>query len=239
MKTIALAFSLLLLAAAGQARNMGPVASAARWAGERDPFYCQQPGEDRWWAYNAMSYYQTEMADDIPRNLNGKLIRQVILYVSEWDCASWWDPQGLVVNFYNQACPPAMTPSIHFEIPWSALQVEVVQNSGPPFWYVRKVTAQLPNAVTIASPMSIGGYAVENWSYDQHGWAGLVITSANVVTGCELYVDDAFQGYPRWTPGSLCNWSYGIPADLAYCLIVDEPTAVRSMTWGRVRSLFR
>ncbi len=72
MKTIALASSLLFLAVAGQARNTGPVDTAARSAGERDPFYCQQPGEDRWWAYNAMSYYHTEMADGIPSNLNGE-----------------------------------------------------------------------------------------------------------------------------------------------------------------------
>ena len=202
--------------------------------------YCQPPGYQQWWAGNAATYYDTEMADDIPDDLSGQLISRVTFYVSEWECGPWWDPQGLVINFYDQACPPEQSPSLHYEIPWDQLEVEVVHDDGgPPFWYVRKATATLPELVTIQPGMSIGGASVNDWSFGEHGWLGLIMTANDDVSGCEFVMDCAFVGVPRWTPGSEAPWWNGIPHDLAYCLELSGPTSTPSPTWARIKGIYR
>jgi hypothetical protein len=119
------------------------------------------------------------------------------------------------------------------------LEVEIVHD-GPPFWYVRKATATLPEPVTIQPDMSIGGAAVNDWSFGEHGWLGLIMTADDDVTGCEFYMDSAFQGIPRWTPGSATHWWDGIPHDLAYCLASSgPPIATQPTTWGGIKGLYR
>jgi hypothetical protein len=228
----------LVVAAADHAGAVTPgmTMPPARLAKLRDEFYCQSPGE--WAAGNAATYYRTEMADDIPNALIGQQISAITFYVAEWECGSWWDPQALAINFYDQACPPDSAALLHFEIPWDQLEVEVVHDGGPNN-YVRKATATLPELVTIQPDMSIGGAAVNDWGFAEHGWLGLIMTAHYDVTGCEFYMDSAFQGIPRWTPGSATPWWDGIPHDLAYCLAVVPPNAIEAQTWGRVKAFYR
>jgi hypothetical protein len=236
--TLMVVFAAAAAAHAGAATE-GITTTPVRLAEARGGFYCQPPGAEQWWAGNAATYYSTEMADDIPNALTGQRISRITFYVSEWECGFWRDPQGLVINFYDQACPPDASPSIHFEVSWGQLDVEIVHDGGPPFWYVRKVTATLPELVTIQPDMSIGGASVNDWSFQEHGWLGLIMTADYDVTGCEFTMDCAFQGIPRWTPGSATPWWQGIPHDLAYCLAFSGPTPTLSATWGRIKELYR
>lgn len=200
--------------------------------GSAQMIYCQEPGP-QWWSPGGTTSYNTEVADDLPASLVGRQIDVITTYVCEWNCTSWQDPDGLVVNFYDHACPPDSTPAIHFEIPWSALRVEVVPEAE---WFVRRVTAALPGVVEIQAGMSIGESVINDWATM---YVGLIMTDHYDVSGCEFFLDCAFLGYPRWTPGSATPWWQNIPHDLAFCLGFTGGVPADPLTWGNLKGMYR
>lgn len=193
----------------------------------RDQIYCQQPSGD-WNTFNGSTGFGSEQADDIPAAYAGVQVTGVTMWHGQWG-GGYTAPSGLIVNFYNQVCPPGQTPDVSFNIPWNQMQTQMVYNGS---WFVYQMTATLPNAVTLTSTTSIGGIIDNNWGQNPP-YNGLVICAT--VAGCEQYWDGDYWGVPRWTPAS---YYFGIYSDLAYCLegggVATEPT-----TWGQVRGLYR
>jgi hypothetical protein len=200
----------------GPAFHISP--EPAHTCATRDAFYCQPP---IWASANASSGYGSEIADDIPRALEGQNFNVVSFYVSEW-LAPWTDPQGLVVNIYDDACPPPLAPYRHYEFVWSELGPEQVYYQ-PGYMTVYMVTATLPETVTITTHMSIGGYVLNDWG-DVAPYCGFCLTEFDAGYGCdELFWDDPPNDVIRWTR---FYDAFGYHADLAYCLseeLTDAP----------------
>jgi hypothetical protein len=195
----------------------------------RSAAYCQDP--DYVSVYNMSSGFDSEIADDIPDALAGMTIEEITLWVGEWS-APWQDPTGVMVNFYDAACPPAMDPIHSFMIPWEDWTTVLVYDG---IARVYRSTATLPAPVEIVREMSIGGYVEMTWGHDEP-FCGLCATAEWVIAGCgEAYLDASWWGYPRWSPTSLYT---GIPHDLAYCLGVttDVDEGVPDAAVTRLRS---
>jgi hypothetical protein len=145
------------------------------------------------------------------------------------------EPVGLVIRFYDGACPPPLDPTITDSLSWGELMTSL-EVMTPPTRIVYSATAALRFPVTVTPGMSLGAYVVTDWP--QQPYAGLTLTEPNEIYGCgESYWDDTTHGAPRWTPLSSAT---GIAADLAYC-IAEVGTGIQKepMSWGRVKSLFR
>lgn len=196
-----------------------------------DEFYCQNTFYGT--LLRAFSSLDEEIADDIPAAHDGRQISEVKVWMMEWG-ASWIDPDGIRIRFYNSACPPALDHDLEFIVDWSLISKVLVD---PPVlaWGGYELTIPLPAPVTIQSPQSIGVSVVNSWG-NGAPWAGFYTTPP--VTGCEHYFG------PGWAPASEYP---GSPADLAFCLTESEiatsvPTrTVRDMqsTWSEVKQLFR
>ncbi|MFH1866328.1 MAG: hypothetical protein ABIK85_10630 [Candidatus Eisenbacteria bacterium] len=225
---LAIAFLLTTAAAPGVAAAHG---IAPLW---RDVIYCQPPSFSL--AVNASTAYGSEIADDIPDSLIGRSIGEVTLYVTEWGYAEWVEPLGLVIRFYDGACPPPLEPAVTYNLPWNELMTSL-EVMTPPTRIVYSATAALPYPITVTPGMSLGAYVVTDWP--QQPYAGLTLTEPGEYYGCgESYWDYAAHGAPRWTPLSSAT---GIEADLAYCL-AEAGTGIQveeATSWGRVKSLFR
>jgi len=230
MKFAALVFGLLLVATAVYAEDSSHMFSTvpANVPEVRDMFYCQTPSAG-WNAFNGSSGFASEMADDIPSQYQGQEVCDVTLYVAEWG-GGWSNPASMIVNFYNQACPPNMTPDYHFDVSWANCTATLLYAGS---WYVYQVDIPLPSSVFVGPTMSIGGIVGNTWGQNAP-YCGLCVT--DYVSGCgEVYWDGAYWGAPRWTPGS---YYFGIYADLAYCIgCMGVPT--QNTTWGQIRGLFR
>ncbi len=201
-----------------------------------EAFYCQQPTP--YYLVNASTGYNSEVADDIPAEYADREIFQITLYVAEWS-AIWIDPQTLVVNFYNSACPPELAPDLHYEFPWGELETSLFFSGTARTVY--EVVATLPAPVTIQDPMSIGSYVVIDWGQSAP-YCGLAMTP-EMVFGCGEAYWDFLPDAPRWTPVSIGTGQD--PADLAYCLtggttsVSDSPPPVdHDTSWGRVKRLY-
>jgi hypothetical protein len=201
-----------------------------------EAFYCQEPTP--LYLVGASTGSNSELADDIPTEYAGQQIFQVTLYVSEW-LAPWRDPQAVVVNFYNSACPPDLVPDLHYAIPWNEVEASLFYLQFPRTVY--EVLVTLPTPVTIQSPMSIGSYLVIDWGNVQP-YTGLAMTPETVF-GCGEAYWDYFPDAPRWTAISVALGNN--PADLAYCLTggttsVSESTPGMDYdaTWGRIKQLY-
>ncbi len=193
----------------------------------REQIYCQQPSSD-WGAFNASTGFGSEQADDIPGAYAGQEVTGVTMWHAQWGGGPT-APSGLIVNFYNQACPPEQVAAYSFNIAWGDMEVTQVYAGS---WYVNQMTATLPNPVVLGATSSIGGIIDNNWGQNPP-YNGLVYCST--VAGCEQYWDGDYWGMPRWTPAS---YYFGYVTDLAYCL-EGGPTATQESTWGQVRSLYR
>ena len=227
--TTLLAIALTLTVVAAPAAASGSAVTPS----SRSVLYCQPPSFS--YAVNASTAYESEIADDIPDSLVGRSIGEVTLYVTEWGHTEWVEPLGLVIRFYDGACPPPLDAAIEFDISWDSLMtgLEVMT---PPTRIVYSATAALPSTVTVTPGMSIGAHVVTDWPLQPY--AGLTLTEPGDCYGCgELSWDDAAHGAPRWTPLSSAT---AIEADLAYCL-AEEGTGIQDGTtsWGRIKSLFR
>ena len=73
----------------------------------RDVLYCQDP-DPMFNAIQSSSGYGTEVSDDIPIEMVGGGVDEVVLYVAEWGDDVWLDPDGIVINFYYSECPPEL-----------------------------------------------------------------------------------------------------------------------------------
>lgn len=175
----------------------------------RSAFYCQNP--EYIGVYNVSSGFSAEIADDIPSEFAGATVSEVTLWVGEWS-APWQDPTGVMVNFYDAQCPPAMDPTLSFMIPWSQWSTQLVYSG---IAEVYRAEATLPEPVELEADMSIGAYVVITWGQNEP-FAGLCSTAEWDISGCgEAYLDASWWGYARWSPTSLYTQ---IPRDFAYCL---------------------
>jgi hypothetical protein len=203
--------------------------------GSRAVFYCQPPAAG--YSVNASTAYDSELADDIPDSLAGRSIGEVTLYVTEWSALDWIDPQGLVIRFYDGACPPPLEPAVACSVGWTQLATELL-DFNPPTRIVYAATAALPSPVAVTAGMSLGAYVVNDWG-QVPPYAGLTLSPPDSVAGCgEAYWDDETHGSPRWSPVSAAT---DVAADLAFCL-AEEGTGVAEAapsSWGRLKSLFR
>ena len=243
------AFSFLLVTAvAASAHGADPSAilvleseSAPAVTTRDNPFYCQPV-----WGggVNASLGFGSEIADDIPDSLTGRLISQITLYMAEWvpgGYVVWTIPYGIAINFYESGCPPDQTPAATLVFDWTSLDAQLAYDN-PNFMIVYEVTATLPSPVVISPAMSIGAYVINDWG-ENTPYCGFWFTPTDSVSGCgEAYWD--FPGSaPRWTPFSQGG---GYHADLACCLS-GVPTSVpvagagssEGRSWGEVKSLFR
>ena len=197
----------------------------------RDVLYCQDP-DPMFNAIQSSSGYGTEVSDDIPIEMVGGGVDEVVLYVAEWGDDVWLDPDGIVINFYYSECPPDLEPDLSYTFAWSDLSPELVYSGG---WVTYRVTAALPEIVPILAEMSIGGYVLNPWGTDEP-FCGLGVTALDDIYGCgAAYLDAPDWGYIRWTS---TTWPSGLGYDMAYCLN-GGTVASETMTWGAVRSLYR
>jgi hypothetical protein len=161
--------------------------------------------------YQMSSGFDAEIADDIPSELEGQVIGEITLWVGEWD-APWQDPLGVQVNFYNEACPPAMESAVSFSIPWADWSTVLVYNG---LAQVYRATAALPAPVTITEGMALGVTALIDWGTESP-FTGFCATPMHVFYGgCVAYLDAANWGYSRWTA---IDFYTTIAQDLAFCL---------------------
>jgi len=229
MKVALIALALLSIGASAYAWDSAYVFSPGdvNLPEVREAFYCQQPSTG-WGAWNASSGFNSEEADDIPATYAGQGVTEVVLYVAEWG-GGWTNPQGMIVNFYNQSCPPNQVADYSFSVPWAQCTASMVYNGS---WYVYEVLIPLGGTVTLGSTTSLGGIVDQNWGQNAP-YCGL--TFCDTVAGCEMYWSGAYWGYPRWSPYSSY---FGYPGDMAYCIGSGEvPT--QDTSWGRVKSLYR
>jgi hypothetical protein len=202
----------------------------------RGALHCQTPV---WQTINASDAFSSEVADDIPFVLAGQTIHTVTLWAAEW-LGAWQDPDGLRLRFYGSQCPPPAIGFLHeWTYPWASLSPTFVTFIPQNSMTIYEITAVLPEPVTITTSMSLGAHLNMSWG-TAAPFVGFCFSNPGSYFGCgELYWDDAVAGAPRWTPVSSVA---GITADLAYC-ISDESTAApepgTTVSWGRVRSLFR
>ena len=200
----------------------------------REVLYCQPPSFD--YAVNASTAFDSEVADDLPDSLAGSTVGEVTLYVTEWGHSEWVEPLGVVINFYDNLCPPEAEPTITCSLTWSGLATSLEYHN-PPTKIVYSATAALPAPVTLTPGMSIGAYVVTDWPAQPY--AGLTLTEPDELYGCgEAYWDNETHGAPRWTQLSSAT---GVAADLAFCLS-EEGTGIRNpleTSWGRLKRLFR
>ena len=196
MRTLVLLVVILIPAALAHAGGPGycdgPGEIGA--SGARDAIYCQEPYYG--FSASASTAQSTEIADDLPDSLAGRQIEAVTFYVAEW-LAVWQDPVSLDVTFYDAECPPDMVPDLLFEIPWAEMETQLEWQHSSQTAYSARAT--LPEIVTIAEDMSIGGYLVITWP--EQPYTGFVMSNINEPAGCgEAYWDAVLYGAPRWTP---------------------------------------
>lgn len=220
--------------ASGPALMRDPSARPPEVALDRDPLHCQSPALG--FSANASTPFDSEIADDLPDSLVGRMFDEVTLYVAEWLHSEWVDPVGLIINFYDGECPPPMVPASACTFLWDELDVQLVDYS-PPTRIVYAAVASLPSPVSITPYMSMGVQVTIDWDFEPY--AGFLLTGPEDNKGCgEAYWDDASHGAPRWTALSA---SAGFASDLAFCLN-ESPTGMdkeREVSWGVMKKLFR
>ncbi len=178
--------------------------------------YCQAP--DYPMVYQMSSGQNAEFGDDLPNALAGETITDITLWVGEWS-AAWQDPLGVRINFYDEQCPPAMTPTTTIEIDWADWTKTLVYNGSA---RVYEVIAPLPQPVTISAGMSIGVTVLIDWGTSEP-FAGICATPFNVSYGAsEAYLDGMNWGYVRWT--SIAHFTT-LVQDLAFCLGLESTAA--------------
>ncbi|MCP4088463.1 MAG: hypothetical protein GY746_01530 [Gammaproteobacteria bacterium] len=191
--------------------------------------YCQ-PLNPYFSVHNASTGFSSEVADDIPAELTGQIIYEVSIYVGEF--YGWIDPSGVVLNFYNDECPPNLDPDQTFYFAWDDIEKELVYNSS---WRVYLVTLILPEPVLILDQMSMGAYMDNDWG-EAEPLCGVGVTDYDDTYGCgESYIDAEYWGYIRWTGSGELVGTY---FDLAYCLSTG-PAANEDKSWGSLKAMFR
>jgi hypothetical protein len=233
MRIAIVAVAILALAAAAYAinpendRGTPPPENPFDGHSSRTLFHCQDPTSS-YSTTNASTGFESEFADDIPAELDGMFVGQIVVYIGEWGGTGWVDPAGIIVNLYNEDCPPDMGPYETLYFNWgdaNQMEYEFVNDTGTSFDL--RVTLFLGNMIQIQSPMSIG-FVVDNTWGTEPPYCGVDYSSS--VYGCGIgYYDHTYWGEPRWT-------SYN---DVAYCLDDEGVVATESSTWSAVKHLYR
>lgn len=198
----------------------------------RDTFYCQ--AYSSWfWATNGSTAFNSEQADDIPDDLVGSEVNQVIAGVCEWG-GNWIDPAGVYLNIYDGECPPAMDAMTSYYFDWADLSATMIYND-PGWQTVYEVTMNLPTTLVVTESMSLGFVADIYWGQTPP-YGGWVMTEDYMWYGdCEAYWDGTHWSAPRWTP---ISGYFGTSGDVAYCLSGDlVPT--EDTTWGSIKALYK
>jgi hypothetical protein len=194
---------------------------------DRTLIHCQDP-TDIYSTTNASTGFGSECVDDIPAELDGMYVGQIVVYIGEWGGSGWVDPSGIIVNLYNEDCPPNLDPYDTLYFNWddpAQVEYEFVNDTGTSFDL--RVTLFLGNMLYIQAPMSIGFVVDNNWG-EEPPFCG-VDYSPNV-HGCGIgYYDHDYWGEPRWTEAY----------DVAYCLDDEGVVAVKNSTWSSVKQLYR
>ena len=199
-----------------------------------DAFYCQQPASN-FYANNASSGFSSEIVDDIPDEFDGRLVQAVTVYLAEWG-GGFIPPVNIVVNFYDDDCPPDTSAVVSYVVPWVDVMATELQ-SDPSSWYVVELTVPLSEPIELGSTGSIGWYA-DNSSSQAPPYCGAILTDDNAVWGdCGTYWAGDYWGYPRWT--ALSGYYNEVVHELAYCLWDSEPNPVLTATWGKIKSLYK
>jgi hypothetical protein len=196
----------------------------------RDEYY--QPPHVYLWTLNASAGFGSELIDDVPDELYCYWITGVDFYVGLWG-DYWMDPDGVIVNFYSEECPPGNL--VHSEfLPWGALDKEIVWDD--PGWFTAFwCYGVLEDCIHVDYDLSIG-FQVVNWWGDVAPYMGVVTTDDYLVFGdCEAWWRGAYWGYEGYVSGY-----FGVPVDVAYSLDLSiEPSATENTSWGQVKSLYR
>lgn len=194
---------------------------------DRGLFHVQEPTAS-YYTTNASTAFGSEIVDDIPANLDGEYIGQIVVYIGEWGGSGWVPPNGIYVNFYHGECPPDMDPYDTLYFVWDnpdQMEYEFVNDTGTAFDL--RVTLFLGNLVQIQAPMSIG-FAVDNDWGTEAPYCG--VDYCDLVYGCGAgYYDHTYWGEPRWTQYH----------DVAYSLDNEGVIAVENSTWDAVKVLYR
>ncbi|MDM7916099.1 MAG: hypothetical protein QUU85_12655 [Candidatus Eisenbacteria bacterium] len=212
MRAIFLSVGFLALAATAFALPQSAAVfsdDAVNLPGVRDGLYEQLPGIN-WNAFNASSGFGSELADDIPADLEGRYVGAVVLYVAEWGSVPWRPFTSLTVNFYDQSCPPNQVATQSYSVPYDWLNATQVYAGD---WNVYQCTAQLDSPYLLGSTTSMGAVVDQDWG-ENPPYCGLAVADV-VYWGCESQWDGDYFGCPRWTPAS---YYFGEPVDLAYAL---------------------
>jgi hypothetical protein len=173
----------------------------------RSGFYCQNP-DVAWGALSACTAFDSELADDLPDQFSGTVVGPVTLWVCEWQ-GEWRDPASIILNFYDDACPPQTEGFAHHEIPWS-LCTKTLVHSGA--WTVYEVTVPI-NGHMLLTGNSMGASVGNTWGQDPP-YCGLCW--GRTLSGCGgAWWDGEFWGSYRW---DYAAYYTGVDADLAYCL---------------------
>jgi hypothetical protein len=198
----------------------------------RDAFYCQ--AYSSWfWTTNGSTPFESEQADDIPDDLVGSEVTQVIAAVCEWG-SYWIDPSGVFLNIYDAECPPAMEPVMTYYFDWADLGAVMIYDD-PGWQTVYEITMNLPETLVVTEAMSLGFVADLYWGQTAP-YGGFVMTEDYMWYGdCEAWWDGTHWSSPRWTP---ISGYFGTSADVAYCLSGDEVPA-EDTTWGSIKALYK
>jgi hypothetical protein len=201
---------------------------------DQDVLWCQNP-HLYWWTANASTPFGSELADDIPRDLGCIWIYGIAVIALEWG-GYWLDPAGIIVNLYDDGCPPAMAPFMSYYFPW-ALTNAVQVYSSPGWMEAYALTLFLDAPIQVGPTTSLGFQLDLPWGQNPP-YGGCVLTNDLDVYGCgEAYWDGTYWGYPRW--GTISGY-FGTPVDLAYCIIGEYgPSATEQSTWGSVKTLYQ
>jgi hypothetical protein len=239
MRSVLLALAAMTLAVAAYAA--GPVDDSDFAPGNgpdpdapRDIFHCQDPTSG-FWTTNSSTGFDSEMADDIPDEFDGRWVNEIVVYVGEWG-ATWMDPAGIIVNLYDNGCPPPLDPYDTLYFTWGdPTQMEYVFVNDQPSSYDLRVTLFVDPPFQITSRMSLGFVMDNTWGTDPP-YCGVDYTEDYDIYGCgEFYWDGEYWGYPRWTPISAYA---GVPRDIAYCLGEPGSTPTVPSTWSFIKGLY-
>jgi len=173
----------------------------------------------------------SEIVDDLPNSLIGQRVCGVGFYVGTFSGAPWENPNGVCVRIYGGKCPPPLSASSTFYLPWYSLEKTLVWESGNNRCYL--CFGCLSVEVSIGAGMSIG-FQVDNQNTNLRYYFNMSDDKGGTVYygECRTYVDWTYAGYPRWT---------AMAHDIGYFLLNGGCAASGSedTTWGEIKALFR
>ncbi len=197
----------------------------------REMDYCQL-ADAAWNAINASTGYLAELVDDLPDTFECNVVTSWDFYVVQWG-SQWQDPTGVILKFYNSACPPDLGPDQEATYVWMGeyMTGEMVYDAEVTAWRIHIE----PNDQThVENPMSVG-ISIENDWGEAAPYVGIALTAVDDISGaCEAQFDGESWGLPRWTT---ISDALGYSVDMAYCMTM-ETTPTEESSWSTVKELY-